>query len=204
VIEKGLAFYWGTSEWSAEQILAAMGTCDRLGLIKPITEQPQYNMLIRDKLESELVPIFEEFKLGTTVWSPLAGGLLTSKYNDEIPKECRIANVEPRIKAIYDKLFFDEKVYEKRRTALKEIGLIAKELGCTQAQLSLAWVIANKDVTCALFGASTLAQVDDNLKAVEVYRKLTPEVLERIEKLLDTRPERKMNWKSWQAFPPRR
>ena len=172
MIEKGLAFYWGTSEWSAEQILAAMGTCDRLGLIKPITEQPQYNMLIRDKLESELVPIFEEFKLGTTVWSPLAGGLLTGKYNDEIPKESRIANVEPRIKAIYDKLFFDEKVYEKRRTALKEIGLIAKELGCTQAQLSLAWVIANKDVTCALFGASTLAQVDDNLKAVEVIEEI--------------------------------
>lgn len=204
VINKGWAFYWGTSEWSAEQITTAMGVCERLGLIKPITEQPQYNMLVREKLESEYVPLFDEFKLGTTVWSPLAGGVLTGKYNDEVPPGSRVANADPFIKKLYDRVFFDEKIYEKRRKALKEIAEIAKELGCTQAQLALAWVIYNKDVSCALFGASTVAQVEDNVKAVDVYRKLTPEVLERIEKVLETRPERKMNWKSWQPFAARR
>ena len=204
VIEKGMAFYWGTSEWSVEQITAAMGICEKLGLIKPITEQPQYNMLVRDKLESEYVPLFDEFKLGTTVWSPLAGGLLTGKYNEIIPKESRIANLDAGTKALYDRLFFNENVYEKRRKAMKELGEIAKELGCTQAQLALAWVIYNKDVTCALMGASSVAQIEDNLKALDVYKKLTPEILERIEKALDNRPERKMNWKSWQTFPPRR
>ena len=204
LIEKGMAFYWGTSEWSAEQIMAAMGVCDKLGLIKPITEQPQYNMLVREKLENEYVTLFDQYKLGTTVWSPMAGGILTGKYNDEVPKESRIANADPFIKSFYEKIFFDEKIYEKRRKALKEVGEIAKELGCTQAQLALAWVIYNKDVSCALFGASSVAQVEDNLKAVEVYKKLTPEVLDRIEKILETRPERNMNWKTWQAFPPRR
>jgi len=204
VIEKGMAFYWGTSEWSAEQITSAMGVCEKLGLIKPITEQPQYNMLVREKLESEFVPLFEEYKLGTTVWSPLAGGLLTGKYNDEVPKESRVANADAAVKKIYDKMFFDEKIYEKRRKALKELAELAKELGCTQAQLALAWVIYNKDVSCALFGASSLAQVDDNMKAIDIYKKLTPEILERIEKILETRPERKMNWKSWQPFPARR
>ena len=204
VINKGWAFYWGTSEWSAEQITTAMGVCERLGLIKPITEQPQYNMLVREKLESEYVPLFDEFKLGTTVWSPLAGGVLTGKYNDEVPAGSRVANADPFIKKLYDRVFFDEKIYEKRRKALKEIAEIAKELGCTQAQLSLAWVIYNKDVSCALFGASSIAQVEDNIKAVDVYRKLTPEILERIEKALETRPERKMNWKTWQPFAARR
>lgn len=204
VINKGWAFYWGTSEWSAEQITTAMGVCERLGLIKPITEQPQYNMLVREKLESEYVPLFDEFKLGTTVWSPLAGGVLTGKYNDEVPPGSRVANADPFIKKLYDRVFFDEKIYEKRRKALKEIAEIAKELGCTQAQLALAWVIYNKDVSCALFGASSIAQVEDNIKAVDVYRKLTPEILERIEKVLETRPERKMNWKTWQPFAARR
>ena len=181
-----------------------MGVCERLGLIKPITEQPQYNMLVREKLESEYVPLFDEFKLGTTVWSPLAGGVLTGKYNDEVPPGSRVANADPFIKTLYDRVFFDEKIYEKRRKALKEIAEIAKELGCTQAQLALAWVIYNKDVSCALFGASSIAQVEDNIKAVDVYRKLTPEILERIEKVLETRPERKMNWKTWQPFAARR
>ena len=204
IIEKGMAFYWGTSEWTVEQITAAMGICDKLGLIKPITEQPQYNMLVREKLENEYIPLFDEFKLGTTVWSPLAGGLLTGKYNDEIPKDSRIGNADAYIKSLYDKIFFNEKFYEKRRKALKEIGEIAKELGCTQAQLGLAWVIYNKDVTCAIMGASSVAQIEANLKALEVYKKLTPEILERIEKVLDNKPERKMNWKTWQNFPPRR
>lgn len=204
VIEQGLAFYWGTSEWTAQQIMDAMGVCDKLGLIRPITEQPQYNMLVREKLENEYVPLFDEYKLGTTVWSPLAGGILTGKYNDEVPKDSRVGNADPFIKSIYDKLFFNEKIYEKRRKALKEIAEIAKELGCSQAQLSLAWVIYNKDVTCAIFGATKISQVDDNLKAIEIYKKLTPEILERIEKVLETRPERGMNWKNWQPFAPRR
>lgn len=204
LIEKGLSFYWGTSEWSAEQISHAMGVCEKLNLIKPIAEQPQYNLLVREKVEVEFGPIFDEFKLGTTVWSPMAGGILSGKYNEEVPKESRVANVDADVKQIYDRLFFNEKVYEKRRKALKEMALLAKDLDCTQAQLALAWVIFNKDVTCALFGASKVSQVEDNLKAVEIYKKLTPELLEKIENIMETRPERKMNWKSWQQFPPRR
>ena len=199
-----MAFYWGTSEWTVEQITSAMMICDKLCLIKPITEQPQYNMLIREKLESEYVPLFTEFKLGTTVWSPLAGGILTGKYNDEVPKESRIGSADPWIKKNYDKIFFDEKIYEKRRNTMKVIGEIAKELGCTLSQLALAWVIYNKDVTCALMGATSITQLEENLKSIEIYKKLTPEILEIIEKLLENKPERKMNWKTWQTFPPRR
>jgi voltage-dependent potassium channel beta subunit len=204
LIDKGLAFYWGTSEWSAEQIGRAMEICEKLNLIKPITEQPQYNIFVREKLEVEYVPLFNQYKLGTTVWSPLAGGILTGKYNEEIPKESRIANADPFIKGFYDKVFFGEKVYEQKRKAMKEFEVLARELGCTQAQLALAWVIYNKDVSTAIFGATRTSQVDDNLKALDVYHKLTKEILDKIEKIFESRPETAVNYKTWQPFPPRR
>ena len=204
LIDKGLAFYWGTSEWSAEQIAKAMEICERLKLIKPIAEQPQYNIFVREKLEVEYAALFDQYKLGTTVWSPLAGGILTGKYNDEVPKESRIANADPFIKSFYDKIFFGEKIYEQRRKAMKEFEVLAKELECSQAQLGLAWVIYNKDVSTAMFGASKIGQVDDNIKALEISKKLSKETLERIEKIFETRPETSTNYKTWQPFPPRR
>ena len=204
LIDKGLAFYWGTSEWSSEEIGKAMEICERLQLIKPITEQPQYNLLVRAKLEVEYAALFDQYKLGTTVWSPLAGGILTGKYNDEVPKDSRIANVDPFIKSLYDKLFFGKEIYEQKRKSMKEFEVLAKELGCTQAQLALAWVVYNKDVSTAIFGASKISQVDDNLKALEICKKLTKEILERIEKIFGTRPETSLNYKTWQPFPPRR
>ena len=204
LIDKGLAFYWGTSEWSSEQIGKAMEMCEKLKLIKPITEQPQYNILVRSKLEVEYAALFDQYKLGTTVWSPLAGGILTGKYNDEVPKESRIANADPFIRALYDKTFFGQHIYEKRRKAMKEFEVLAKELECTQAQLALAWVIYNKDVSSAILGASKISQIDDNLKALEIYKKLSKETLDRIEKIFETRPETPINYKTWQPFPPRR
>lgn len=204
LINKGLAFYWGTSEWSSEQIGRAMEICDKLKLIKPITEQPQYNLWVRSKVEVEYAALFDEYKLGTTVWSPLAGGILTGKYNEEVPKDSRIANLDPFLKSLYDKVFFGEHIYEKRRRAMKEFEVLAKELDCTQAQLALAWVIYNKDVSTAIFGVSRISQIDDNIKALEIYKKLSKETLDRIETIFETRPETPVNYKTWQPFPPRR
>ena len=205
LINKGLAFYWGTSEWSSEEIGRTMEICERLQLIKPITEQPQYSILVREKMEVEYGALFDQYKLGTTVWSPLAGGILTGKYNDGVPKESRIAHADLFIKKeFYDKIFFGEKIYEKRRKAMKEFEIFAKELDCSQAQLALAWVIHNKDVSTAIFGASKISQVNDNLNALAISKKLSKEILESIEKLFETRPETALNYKVWQPFPSRR
>lgn len=204
VLQKGLAFYWGTLEWSSNEIKKAMEICEKLGLEKPITEQPQYNMLVREKVENEYVPLFDEFKLGTTVWSPLAGGVLTGKYNYEIPKEGRLANKDPHIRRIYERVFFGEKIYERRLKEMKELEALAKEVGCNMTQLALGWVIFNKDVSSAIFGASSIDQVEDNLKAIEVYKRLNSEILEKIESILQNRPVRGFDYKKYQALPNRR
>lgn len=204
VIQKGLAFYWGTSEWSSNEIKNAIEICEKLGLEKPITEQPQYNMLVRENMENELVPLFDEFKLGTTAYAPLAGGILTGKYNYEIPKNARLGNPDPHLRKMYEGLLFGEKIFERRIQELKELEILAKNMGCTLAQLSLAWVIYNKDVSCAIFGANSVHQVEENLKAIEISKKLTNEILENIEKILQNKPVRRMDYKTYKPLPSRR
>lgn len=184
VLDQGKAFYWGTSMWSAQQIMEAHAVARRENLIPPLMEQPEYNMFSREKIEDEYVPLLEQYGLGTTTWSPLASGLLTGKYNEGIPEDSR-ADLEG-----YEwlkKRFTSEKA-QQQIEKVKQMMPIAEDLDCTMAQLALAWCLVNPHVSTVITGASKPSQVKENMQAMEVYEKLTPDVLERIEDILDNKP----------------
>lgn len=184
VIDQGLAFYWGTSEWPASAIEEAHSVAERLGLIPPCAEQPQYSIVHRKRVEIEYDSLYQRYGTGLTTFSPLACGLLTGKYNTMYNTHGTAAQVPPtgsrfsveRYKFLADRWLTEDKV--KRAQALQPI---AQELGCTPAQLALAWCAANPHVSTVLTGATSVEQVQENIKAVEVVRKLTPEVMKRID-----------------------
>lgn len=185
LINQGKAFYWGTSEWSAQQIMEAYGVARREHLIPPLMEQPQYNMFHRERVEVEYQRLYTEIGLGTTIWSPLASGLLTGKYNDGIPEDSR-ATLEG-----YEwlrKRFTDKEAQEEIQKVIK-LSKIAKELSCTTAQLALAWCLLNPHVSTVITGASKSSQVEENMKALEIVDQLTADVIETIEGILDNKPE---------------
>ena len=183
IIEEGYSFYWATSQWSSDLVVQAIEVCKTLGLHKPIADQWQYNVLTRDDVEKNYRKVIEEYGYGTTIWSPLAGGILTGKYNDGVkPDTPRFTNPTSSNKTW--KTFLNEDDKEKTLKLLNELAEVAAELGCTQAELALAWVIVNKDVSTAIFGATSVSQVQSNLKSVEIASKWTPELKERIEKFL--------------------
>ena len=188
LIESGKAFYWGTSDWSAAQLGEAFRVCDRLGLIKPSAEQVEYNMLMRDKVEAEYRRFFELNKLGTTLFSPLASGMLSGKYNDgEIPEGSRFAETKnPLLQNFVWMKYWNPESAPKTKKILQGLAEIAKELGATQPQLALAWNIVNRDTSTCILGATKVAQFEENLKAMEVARKWTPEIEQKIEALLGT------------------
>lgn len=205
-IDQGKAFYWGTSMWPADRIAEAIELCDKLGLHKPTCEQAEYSMLTRPKFEKEYRRLFSEKKYGSTIWSPLAGGLLSGKYNEgEIPEDARYAILEsnPQWQWIWDQ-YMGPKTKEKTTTILKKIGEIAKDLGYSQAQLALVWTLANTDVSTCLFGASRLEQIDSNIKALELYKKWTPELEKQITTLLGNAPEPDMDYRRYGPLPSRR
>ena len=204
VIGQGLAFYWGTSEWSAEQIKETYGICDRLGLIRPVVEQPQYNMLVRKKFEVEFADLFDKYRMGSTIWSPMCGGVLSGKYLDNIPEGTRLS--DPMMKRFFWDPYMGPNGEKKDQVnaMIKELKEIAAGFGTTLPVLALAWTLKNKDVSTCMIGASKLEQLEENLKAVEVYKKLTAEIEEQIEKALGNAPETPMNWKSWAPFSKRR
>ena len=198
VINQGWAFYWGTSEWRADQIERAVKICEKLNLIPPIVEQCEYSMLVRDKVDNEYSDLFKLHGLGTTIWSPLKGGILTGKYLNEIPKGTRV-----------DKMDWMKKYYEDKKDdinpkllKLKELG--EKKLNCSLAQLAVAWVIANKDVSTCILGASKVSQLEENYKALEIYKKLTPEILLEIETILDNCPKGEMDFRDRKQLNIRR
>lgn len=182
VIKQGKAFYWGTSEWSAADIMRADGIARQYGLTPPTMEQPQYNMFIRERVEKEYAPLYKELGYGTTIWSPLASGLLTGKYNEGIPADSRAAL--KGYEWIQGHVITPERV-EK----VKQLVPVAKELDCTMAQLALAWCLKNPHVSTVITGASRVAQVGENMKALEIVPKLTPDMMERIETILSNKPE---------------
>ncbi|MGB2954919.1 MAG: aldo/keto reductase [Anaerolineales bacterium] len=185
VINQGKAFYWGTSEWSAQQIMQAYAIARQEHLIPPLMEQSQYNMFHRDRIEKEYHRLYTEIGLGTTIWSPLASGLLTGKYNQGIPKNSR-ANLEG-----YEWLrtrFTDEKAKDQIEKVIK-LASVAEIIGCTTAQLAIAWCLLNPNVSTVITGASKASQVKDNMKAIDIVDKLTTEVVETIEEILDNKPE---------------
>jgi len=184
VIDRGYAFYWGTSEWSAQQLTEAMTCADRLGLIRPVMDQPQYNLFVRQKVEVDYLPVYKNFGLGLTTWSPLASGILTGKYsNQQIPEGSRLGLAE--YKWLKDSKFGANSWQIEKADLLKPF---ADELGCTMGQLAIAWCASNKNVSTVILGATSVAQLEENLKALEIIPKLTPEILAKIDEALGTKP----------------
>ncbi|MEO1481427.1 MAG: aldo/keto reductase [Myxococcota bacterium] len=185
IIDKGQAFYWGTSEWSAQQIMQAYAIARQERLIPPLMEQPQYNMLHRDRVEREYAPLYREIGLGTTIWSPLASGLLTGKYNDGIPEGSRLAL--ERFQWLKDRVLGEDA--ETKLEKVRTLTGIAQELGGTMAQLAIAWCLLNPNVSTVITGASRVEQVEENLKALELYKKIDAAVVHRIAEVLGNTPE---------------
>ena len=182
LIHQGLILYWGTSEWSAADIMRAHALAREHGLTPPTMEQPQYNMLHRDRVESEYLPLYREIGLGTTIWSPLASGLLSGKYNKGIPAGSRATLPG------YDWLR-EHVITPQNIKKVKELEPITKDLDCTMAQLALAWCLKNPNVSTVMTGASRVEQVKENMKALEVVPKLESNVMDRIEEILENKPE---------------
>lgn len=177
IIERGKALYWGTSMWSAGEIAAAIEIAERHHLHKPVMEQPEYNMFNRQRVEVEYSRIFKEYGYGSTIWSPLASGLLTGKYNKGIPADSRGAL--KGFEWLHDKLTNPENI-EK----VMKLQAIAGDLGVTMAQMAIAWCLKNPNVSTVITGASRVEQVHENMKALDALPKLTPDVMIAIEEIL--------------------
>ncbi len=182
LIQQGKILYWGTSEWSGVEIMEAHRVAAAQHLIGPSVEQPQYNLFERAKMENEYLEIFKNVGMGTTIWSPLASGLLTGKYNDGIPEGSRF-QIEG-FEWLRDRWLMQDRV--KR---VQQLGAIAKALKVSTASLSIAWCIKNKNVSTAILGATSKAQLLDNLTALDTAALLTPEIMEQIEGIVETKPK---------------
>src|ERR1051325_6345337 len=180
IIEWGKAMYWGTSEWAAAEIVAAIEIAERHHLHKPITEQPQYNLFERQRFTNEYQRVYKDYGYGTTTWSPLASGVLTGKYNQGIPEGSRAA---------LNKWLQEDVTNKEKLAKVQSLEPIAKELGCTLSQLALAWCLKNPYVSSVITGASRVEQVHENMKAAEVAPKLTPEIMERIDQIFEVKKE---------------
>jgi len=174
LIRSGLAFYWGTSEWSVQQIEEAYEIAEKLSCIKPTMEQPRYNLFFRERLETEYQPLFKKYGMGTTIWSPLASGILSGKYNHGIPHDSRLAK----------ETWLVPENFMQMISKTKELEKLSLELDCSQSQLAIAWCLKNPQVSSVITGATRKEQLMENLGAVEVKSKLTPDVLKIIDKII--------------------
>jgi aryl-alcohol dehydrogenase-like predicted oxidoreductase len=188
VINQGKAFYWGTSEWNQDEIAAAWRYADKLGLIGPLMEQPQYNMLCRQRVESDYISLIRERGLGLAIFSPLKTGVLTGKYNEGIPADSRLsqASKDPFIKAQSER--YGDEAWKKDLEIVKKLGPVAEKLGVSLTVLAYAWVLRNPHVSTALTGASKPEQVYESVKALGAVKLLTDEVMGEIEAILQNRP----------------
>lgn len=174
LVRSGYALYWGTSEWSAIEIDAAHNIAKAINAIPPTMEQPEYNMFKREKIEHEFLSLYEKYGLGTTTWSPLESGILTGKYNQAIPVGSRL-HFHPELRV----RLTDEKIAK-----VKKLEGISSELGCSMAQLAIAWCLKNPQVSSVITGATKIEQIKDNLSAIKVKQQLTDEYMNRIEKII--------------------
>ena len=181
LLQQGKILYWGTSEWSAQEIMEAHLFARQYNLVGPTMEQPEYNLFHRDKIEVEFAQLYKTVGLGTTIWSPLAAGLLTGKYNNGIPADSRLA--VKGFEWLKDKHYSEAKV-EK----IKKLEPITEQLQCSLAALSIAWCIKNPNVSTAILGATKKEQLLENLKALEVLPKLTDEVMQQIDAVVESKP----------------
>jgi voltage-dependent potassium channel beta subunit len=181
LVHQGLVLYWGTSEWNAADIMRAHAIAREQHLTPPQMEQPQYNMLHRERVEKEYLPLYREIGLGTTIWSPLASGLLTGKYNNGMPQGTRATL------AGYEWLR-EYVLTQPNIEKVKQLEPIAKEMECTLAQLALAWCLKNPNVSTVITGASRPEQVVENMKAEDVMQRLGSDVMERVDAVLGNKP----------------
>ncbi|GAB4498518.1 MAG: aldo/keto reductase family protein [Anaerolineales bacterium] len=181
LVQQGKILYWGTSEWRAWQIAIAWGVAQRDGLIAPVVEQPQYNMLHRRRFEIHLAPMARDLGLGMVTWSPLAFGLLSGKYNDGIPEGSR-ATLE-------NMAWMRDNLTTERIAIVRALSDLASQLGLTTAQLAIAWLLRWKELSSVITGASRLSQLEENLKAADAAALLTEDVLENIEQILGNTPD---------------
>lgn len=188
LINRGDVLYWGTSEWSAQELIEAYAVARQYDLIPPTMEQPQYNMFHRYRVENEYERLYHEdnIGLGTTIWSPLASGLLTGKYNNGIPEDSRL-NV-PGYEWLKEMLMSDEG--QARLAKVKDLAVIAEELNTTMPKLALAWCAKNPNVSTVITGASKVSQVEENFKSLELMPQLTDDVMDKIEAVLDNKVDR--------------
>lgn len=192
LISRGQAFYWGTSEWSAEQIRAAHDLARREKLIPPTMEQPQYNMFHRERVEKEYAALYRDIGLGTTIWSPLASGLLSGKYRGgAVPAGSR-ATVQG-LEWLRDRLVGAPAL--ARQGQVDALAALARELGVTLPQLAIAWCLRHPTVSTVITGASRPEQVEENMRSIDLLPRLTPTVLEQIEQILGNRPEAEIDWR---------
>lgn len=182
LIQQGKIFYWGTSEWSAAEIMEANMIARELGLEGPAVEQPEYNLFNRRKMESEFLSIFDNIGMGSTIWSPLASGLLTGKYNNGVPEGSRMSL--EGYEWLKDRTLLEDKI-----SRVRQLGAFAQELGVSLPTLCIAWCIQNPNVTTAILGATKESQLLENFKALEVLSVLTEEVREKIDDIMGTKPE---------------
>ncbi|MEL6408047.1 MAG: aldo/keto reductase [Chloroflexota bacterium] len=185
LIRQGKVMYWGTSEWSAQELMEAYSVAREYGLVPPTMEQPQYNMFHRERFEVEYARLYSQIGLGTTIWSPLASGVLTGKYNDGVPEDSRMALES--YGWLRKRLESDEGQAQLEK--VRELTTVANDLGCSMAQLALAWTLKNPNVSTAITGATKISHVEDNLAAIEVLGKLTDDVMDSIEGILDNKPQ---------------
>ena len=180
LIHQGKVLYWGTSEWSAESIKQAYSKARNFMLVPPTMEQPQYNILHRDKVEKEFINLYKEIGLGLTTWSPLASGVLTGKYNNGIPKGSRLN--EPTLNWLKESISGEEG--EKRINKVKRLDALASETGVQLNHLALLWCLHNQNVSTVILGASNAGQLKDNLKALDSRKVLNDELMQKIEEII--------------------
>lgn len=173
LVRSGFVFYWGTSEWTAVQIEEAYETAKKLNCIPPSMEQPKYNIFFRDHLEKDYLPLFKRYGLGTTIWSPLASGILSGKYNQGIPEDSRLAHEAWLMPNNFTQLI----------EQAKQLTELAKTLGCKLSQLAIAWCLKNPNVSSVITGASKVEQLLENLGAIDVKTQLTPEIMQKIDSI---------------------
>lgn len=185
LIRQGKVLYWGTSEWDAGSIMEAHMIARQYNLVPPVMEQPQYNMFNRDRVELEYRHLYSRIGMGTTIWSPLASGILTGKYNNGIPAGSRME--VPELQWLRD--FMNSETGKKRIEKVKELQKISDEIGTTISKLAIAWVIKNPNVSTAILGATKTSQLKENLEALEIMPLLNDSLMERIESILENKPK---------------
>jgi voltage-dependent potassium channel beta subunit len=183
LIQQGKVLYWGTSEWSAQEIMEAHMVARQLNLIGPVMEQPEYNMFRRDKVEVEYSQVYKTVGLGTTIWSPLASGVLTDKYLEKFPEGTRLG-----LEGM--EWLRERALTPERLEKVRQLSKVAKEIGTSVAKMSVAWCLKNPDVSTVILGASKVEHLEETLTSTDVLPKLTADVMKRIEEILDNTPER--------------